>query len=733
MYYNKKVSVIFPVYNERENIRKAIEEFLAISVVDEVVAVDNNSKDGSDVEIKKTKAVYVKETAQGYGAALQAGLRAATGDILVTVEPDGTFKASDINRLLIYSPDYDVVFGTRTSRTRIWSGANMDFSLRMGNWAVAKLLEYLFNGPSLTDVGCTFKLIHRSAYEKIKSGLTVNKSHFSPEFMIRCLEQHLEVVEIPVFYGPRIGTSKITGKKHKAIKLGFIMIGLILKERVKFWFRKRASKGATTISTQIMVFAFSLIVSTLLFFCSALRFPNDDQFILYRYIDNIAQGNGFVFNIAEKVLGSTTPLFTLIAASLKVMFFGVPTPTLVAALNIVLLAGSAVFFFRTARHFLSENFALAAVLVFILNLSRTIPEGMETPLFLLTVFIFLDSLFRKRYYTSSVFLALTVLTRPDAGLIAVLTGFFWWQKEGIVKALKLTAVSIVVALPWLLFAWSYFGTIVPQSLATKTHSKDIYYQSNMQATKVQFAHLSRILWGKLYDPDNLKLQSLFNLLPLLVLAGLGAWRKLNKDWWIIFAIPVVYFVSFSISNPIVFPWYLSQMEPFWILMAFIGLAWLMSKIKNKIAVVIIMSLVILGPFVGWAKAVTTTDQGSKVGYFQIGNYIRDHQLPGDTVGIADIGIVSYVTGARIIDFIGLTNTYAVTYYPVADDCTDPNAFYTVPTDLITDTLPTWLVANPQQLTSCFRTSEWLYKTYERRYVNSTATVWKLRSDLIDGK
>lgn len=238
MYKNRKVSVIFPVYNERENIRNAIDSFFLEPSVDEVVAVDNNSKDGSDEEIKKTRAVYVKETKQGYGAALQAGLRAATGDVLITVEPDGTFTAGDIERFLIYSSDYDVIFGTRTSRSPVWSGANMYFSLRIGNWAVAKLLEYLFNGPSLTDVGCTYKLIHRHVYEKIKDTLTVNRSHFSPEFMIRCLQHGLATVEIPVRYGARIGTSKITGKKSKAVKLGFIMIGLILRERIKGLWKK---------------------------------------------------------------------------------------------------------------------------------------------------------------------------------------------------------------------------------------------------------------------------------------------------------------------------------------------------------------------------------------------------------------------------------------------------------------------------------------------------------------
>lgn len=237
MYLGKKVSVIFPVYNERENILNAINEFFGEPSVDEIIAVDNNSKDGSDAEIQKTRAIYVKETKQGYGAALQRGLSDATGDLLVTVEPDGTFRASDIERLLIYSKDYEVVLGTRTSRNPVWSGrgtgANMDFALRMGNWAVAKLLEYLFNGPSFTDVGCTYKLIHRHAYEKIKDSFSVQGNWFSPEYMIRVLQHKLSVVEVPVNYGARIGESKITGKRSKAIKLGFRMIFFILTERIR--------------------------------------------------------------------------------------------------------------------------------------------------------------------------------------------------------------------------------------------------------------------------------------------------------------------------------------------------------------------------------------------------------------------------------------------------------------------------------------------------------------------
>jgi glycosyltransferase involved in cell wall biosynthesis len=239
MYLGKKVSIVFPVYNEKENIRNAIEEFLGHPAVDELVAVDNNSKDGSDKEIQLTSARYIKETIQGYGAAVRRGMREATGDLIVTVEPDGTFRADDLDRLLVYSEDYEVVLGTRTSRNPVWSGgdpgANMDFALRMGNWAVAKMLEYLFNGPSFTDIGCTYKLIHRHAYDKIKNSFTVNGNWFSPEYMIRVLQYGLSVVEIPVRYGARIGTSKITGRRSKAIMLGARMVRFIFTERVKSW------------------------------------------------------------------------------------------------------------------------------------------------------------------------------------------------------------------------------------------------------------------------------------------------------------------------------------------------------------------------------------------------------------------------------------------------------------------------------------------------------------------
>lgn len=151
MYHGKKVSVVIPTYNEAESIRAVIDGFFATGFVDEVIAVDNNARGNTAEEIRKTHARHIVEKEnQGYGHAIMRGLTEATGDLIIMTEADGTYEPHDIEKLLIYSKEYDAVLGTRTSRATIWSGAFMPFPVRFGNWAVAKFLEVLHNGTSLS-------------------------------------------------------------------------------------------------------------------------------------------------------------------------------------------------------------------------------------------------------------------------------------------------------------------------------------------------------------------------------------------------------------------------------------------------------------------------------------------------------------------------------------------------------------------------------------------------------
>ena len=233
MYGTKEVSVIFPAYNEEKYIYQAVEDFFLADIVDEIIVVDNNSCDQTAVEAQKTKARIVVETNQGYGYALQRGLLEASGDLIIMAEPDGTFIGKDIAKLLAYADDFDMVCGTRTTREMIWREANMGWFLRVGNWIVAKFLQFLYGGPSLSDCGCTLRLINRPALEQFRSELTVGGSHFLPEMVILALEKKLKLIEIPINYRGRVGESKITGHWKGTLRTGFRMIGLIINYKFK--------------------------------------------------------------------------------------------------------------------------------------------------------------------------------------------------------------------------------------------------------------------------------------------------------------------------------------------------------------------------------------------------------------------------------------------------------------------------------------------------------------------
>lgn len=235
MWHGKTVSVILPTYNERDSIYRAIQDLFETRVVDEVLVVNNNAAPGTSEEVSRTGAREVIEPRQGYGFAIQRGLREAVGYYLLVSEPDGTFLARDINKLLAYADDVDVVYGSRTIWTFIWRGANMGFFLRWGNWAVAKLMEFLFNAVSLSDVGCTMRLITRPALQIIEPGFTAGGNGFGLEMMLLSLVQKLRIVQIPVNYLPRVGVSAVTGDIRKAVWLGLCMIGLVWRFRLRYW------------------------------------------------------------------------------------------------------------------------------------------------------------------------------------------------------------------------------------------------------------------------------------------------------------------------------------------------------------------------------------------------------------------------------------------------------------------------------------------------------------------
>ena len=231
MWKGETLAVVLPTYNEADSIAACVAAFAALGFVDEIIVVNNNAHPDTSPNLVGSAAREVFESKQGYGAAIRRGFTETTADIVCVCEPDGTFDPNDLHKLLPFFSDADVVLGSRTVSQFIFAGANMDFSLKWGNWAVAKMVEVLFNTPYLSDVGCTFRILRRKVIHDITPGFELYGSSFGLEMMLLCLIRRHPFVQVPVRYLPRVGESSVTGNRGKAVMLGMEMIGLVLRKR----------------------------------------------------------------------------------------------------------------------------------------------------------------------------------------------------------------------------------------------------------------------------------------------------------------------------------------------------------------------------------------------------------------------------------------------------------------------------------------------------------------------
>jgi glycosyltransferase involved in cell wall biosynthesis len=233
VWHGESLAVILPTYNEAESIGECIRGFEKLGIVDEIIVVNNNAHPDTSPSVADTTAREIFERRQGYGAAIQRGIAETDADLVCVCEPDGTFDPADILKLLPFLTDSDVVFGSRTVQIFILNGANMGPFLRWGNYFVAKLIEVLFNTAYLSDVGCTFRVMHRRALDRIAPAFDRHDSAFGLEMMLHVVQMRVPFVQVPVRYLPRVGVSAVTGDTRKAVKLGLHMIALVLRTRLE--------------------------------------------------------------------------------------------------------------------------------------------------------------------------------------------------------------------------------------------------------------------------------------------------------------------------------------------------------------------------------------------------------------------------------------------------------------------------------------------------------------------
>ena len=242
----RQICVIMPTFNEESTIKQVVEDFQRQNFVNNVVVIDNKSTDDT-VKIAKDCGAKVIEKIEnkGYSHSLVLGLKEALktdANIITITESDGTFNGYDLEKMVPYLNNCDMVIGSRQNQVISEKGNQNSGFFVWANFLLAKLIQIKYLSLdhmgiiNLTDVGCIYRVIKRDSLEKIISKLTYPGSDkpvggigIGLYITMLGIEEDLKIIEIPVTFKRRIGKSKLTGAgKKKTINIGLRFLWLIL-------------------------------------------------------------------------------------------------------------------------------------------------------------------------------------------------------------------------------------------------------------------------------------------------------------------------------------------------------------------------------------------------------------------------------------------------------------------------------------------------------------------------
>jgi glycosyltransferase involved in cell wall biosynthesis len=222
------LSVIVPVYNEENTIRELVSRVEKVGLADEIVLVDDGSKDGTPAILRElAKAKHIRliehERNRGKGAAVRTGIEAASMDLILIQDADLEYDPRDYPALLqpIEEDRADVVYGSR-----FLGGARRPilFWNMVANRMLTLMTNVLYNNI-LTDMETGYKLFRSEVIKNIP--IHANSFDFEPEITAKLLKRKVRIFEVPITFNPRDYSE---GKKI-GIKDAFQAVWTLLKYR----------------------------------------------------------------------------------------------------------------------------------------------------------------------------------------------------------------------------------------------------------------------------------------------------------------------------------------------------------------------------------------------------------------------------------------------------------------------------------------------------------------------
>ena len=215
MYKGKTVAVVVPAHNEEGLIGRVIETMPGC--VDKIIVANDCSTDGTRGWLETMRGapgleLILQPENSGKGAALRAGVAAATGDVVVIQDADLEYDPRDILTVIqpVVAGEADVVYGSRFLNDE---PQDESFLHRFGNGVLTQTSN-VFTGLRLTDMETCYKAFRREVLNELS--LRQNRFGFEPEVTAKLARRECRILERPITYNAR---SYAQGKKIGAMDL----------------------------------------------------------------------------------------------------------------------------------------------------------------------------------------------------------------------------------------------------------------------------------------------------------------------------------------------------------------------------------------------------------------------------------------------------------------------------------------------------------------------------------
>jgi hypothetical protein len=465
--------------------------------------------------------------------------------------------------------------------------------------------------------------------------------------------------------------------------------GFLLK--IRFWFI------LLVILFMVMIFEFTLNGPFL---------GSDDVYIHLRYIDNLRSGHGFGFNPNSPSYGSTSPLWVIIASYITRTAQDLPFAVKVFSVSIFLLSIVG-FFFVSYQLTRSLFFALLCTMIFASDpwLLKWGGSAMEASLptlmvVLVTAFILRSDLISNMILTSFI-LGIATLVRPEFllfSLIFVLLQFVAIAnlREKLARLTLAVIIYIMVLIPWLVFSFNNFGTLIPNTFFAKT----LYSSNAIRSVALYFIGIMGLSywWALLVIAIGLPVLLVRIIRQHLRLRwGYRQYARASLWLWIV-ALPVYYVLS-RLQTPSTR--YLQITTPILILVSFSLLAQLLgqrlrnlspeipfrlgeeelthkfifqrlsgSRTLSNILLLMTIGIVIFNILLNALVVLPSSyefSEGTLQTYQKVGEWLRANTSPDEAIAVAiDVGAIGYFSNRQIIDLGGLNSAEVLEYLPNAN-------------------------------------------------------------------